>query len=119
RLRYPGGGSVALMADVGYFRNRTWRTTDAPAFVAPLLVPPSTRPGSVAWDEYHQGFAEEGSVTGVLVAWLGSTPIGWALLQLAAVVLVALGVAAVRFGPARSVIERRRRSPLEHLEGLA
>ena len=26
---------------------------------------------------------------------------------------------AVRFGPARSVIERRRRSPLEHLEALA
>jgi hypothetical protein len=28
-------------------------------------------------------------------------------------------VTAVRFGPARAVIERRRRSPLEHLEALA
>src|SRR2546426_3232421 len=28
-------------------------------------------------------------------------------------------VAAVRFGPARPVLERRRRSPLEHLEALA
>jgi len=119
RLRYRGGGSVALVADVGYFRNRTWRTTDAPLFVAPLLVPDSTRPGLVVWDEYHQGFGEEASVTGVLVTWLKSTPIGWALLQLAAVVLVALGVAAVRFGPPRSVIERRRRSPLEHVEALA
>ncbi len=119
RLRYRGGGSVALVADVGYFRNRTWRMTNAPAFVAPLLVPAPTRPGPVVWDEYHQGFGEEGSVTGVLVAWLRSTPIGWALLQLAAVVLVALGVAAVRFGPARSVIVRRRRSPLEHVEALA
>jgi hypothetical protein len=119
RLRYRGGGSVALVADVGYFRNRTWRTTDVPAFIAPLLVPSPRRPGPVVWDEYHQGFGEEGSVTGVLVAWMWSTPIGWALLQLAAVLLVALGVAAVRFGPARSVIERRRRSPLEHLEALA
>jgi len=30
-----------------------------------------------------------------------------------------LGVTAVRFGPALSVIERRRRSPLEHVEALA
>ncbi len=119
RLRYRGGGSIALVADVGYFRNRTWRFTAAPVFVAPLVVPPSTRPGLVVWDEYHQGFGEESSVTGVLMTWLGSTPIGWALLQLAAVVLAALGVAAVRFGPARSVIERRRRSPLEHVEALA
>ena len=36
-----------------------------------------------------------------------------------AVALVALAVAAVRFGPALTVIERRRRSPLEHLEALA
>jgi hypothetical protein len=32
--------------------------------------------------------------------------------------LVWLALTAVRFGPARSVIERRRRSPLEHLEAL-
>jgi len=32
---------------------------------------------------------------------------------------VALAAAAVRFGPALTVIERRRRSPLEHLEALA
>ena len=30
RLRYPGGGSVTLVADAGYFRNRTWRATDVP-----------------------------------------------------------------------------------------
>src|SRR2546425_4208443 len=41
------------------------------------------------------------------------------MLQLAAVLLVALAVAAVRFGPARRVIDVRRRSPLEHLEALA
>jgi hypothetical protein len=33
--------------------------------------------------------------------------------------LLALAVLAVRFGPALSVIERRRRSPLEHLDALA
>jgi hypothetical protein len=117
RLRARPGGSITLVADVGYFRNRAWRNTEVPQFVVPLLVP--TRRGRVVWDEYHQGFRTGGSATGGLVAWLTGTPGGWALLQLVAVALAGLGVAAVRFGPARSVLERRRRSPLEHLEALA
>ncbi len=117
RFGYRGGGRVTLVADADYFRNRTWRWTDVPAFVVPLLTP--TRPGPVAWDEYHQGFAEESSVTAALMTWLQGSPLGWALLQLVGVVCVAFVVAAVRFGPALPAIERRRRSPLEHLEGLA
>jgi len=117
RLRYPGGGMVTLAADPGYFRNRTWRNTDVPAFAVPLLTP-ATR-GRVTWDEYHQGFGRGGSLEDAVLDWLGRTPAGWALLQLVAVGLVALAVAAVRFGPARSVIDRRRRSPLEHVEALA
>ncbi len=116
RLQY-GAGSVTLVADVGYFRNRAWRESDVPYFVAPLLVPP--RRGRVTWDEYHQGFGRSSSVAGVFVGWLTGTPPGWAILQLVAVALVGFAVAAVRFGPARRVIETRRRSPLEHLEALA
>jgi hypothetical protein len=41
------------------------------------------------------------------------------VLQLAGVGVVALLAAGVRFGPVRSVIERRRRSPLEHVRALA
>ncbi len=48
-----------------------------------------------------------------------TAPGGWALLQLAIAAVIALGAAAVRFGPALSVIERRRRSALEHLDALA
>jgi hypothetical protein len=118
RLRYPGGGTVTLVADVGYFRNRVWRASDVPYFVTPLLVP--SRPGGrVAWDEYHQGFGTGRSLRGVLIAWLIGTPGGWVILQLASVLLVGLAVAAVRFGPARPVMAVRRRSPLEHLEALA
>ena len=117
RLRYPGGGMVTLAADPGYFGNRAWRTTDVPFFVLPLLTP-ATR-GRVTWDEYHQGFGRGGSLEGAVLDWLARTPAGWALLQLVAVGLVALAVAAVRFGPARTVIDRRRRSPLEHVEALA
>ena len=123
RLRYPGGGLVTLAADPGYFRNRAWRTTDVPPFMVPLLTPGTggrgRGRGRVTWDEYHQGFGRGGSLEGAVLDWLARTPAGWALLQLGAVALVALAVAAIRFGPARSVIDRRRRSPLEHVEALA
>src|SRR5213594_408440 len=63
RLHYQGGGSVTLVADPGYFRNRVWRSTDVPYFVAPLLMP--ARRGSVVWDEYHQGFGRGRSMAAV------------------------------------------------------
>jgi hypothetical protein len=118
RLRYRGGGTITLVADPGYFRNRTWRETTVPEFVTPLLVPPRGR-GRLAWDEYHQGFGRAASLSRELVAWLLRAPSGWALLQILAVLLIGLALVGVRFGPARAVIERRRRSPIEHLEALA
>jgi hypothetical protein len=134
RLRYAGGGQVALVADAAYVANRAWRDTDAAFVVLPLLTPGALTPGAlspgaltpgaspgglVIWDEYHQGEAQGGSLGRAVGAWLVGTPLGLGLLQLALVALVALAVAAVRFGPAQAVLERRRRSPLEHLEALA
>lgn len=120
RLRYRGGGTITLAADAGWFTNRVWRETDVPIIALPLLTPRPERPGRVAWDEYHQGFGEEepSSLGSRTLQWLGTSPAGWAILQLIAIALVWLAMNAVRFGPARSVIERRRRSPLEHLEAL-
>ena len=118
RLRYAGGGTITLAADAGWFRNQVWRDTDVPYVVLPLFM--TTRAGRVVWDEYHQGFGRESSSMAALTwDWLLHSPAGWAILQLVAIGLVWLAVMAVRFGPARSVIERRRRSPLEHLEALA
>lgn len=119
RLRYRGGGQAILAADAEYFRNRRWREGDVPILMTPLLLPPPPRRGRVTWDEYHHGYGREGSVAGAVLGWLARSPGGWALLQLVGVMLVALAVAAVRFGPALTVIQRRRRSPLEHLEALA
>jgi hypothetical protein len=121
RLRYRGGGTITLAADPGWFTNAVWRDTEVPTVVLPLLTSSPQRPGRVAWDEYHQGFGERGgqSLAGRTWSWLRDEPAGWAVLQLIAVALVWLAVTAVRFGPARAVIERRRRSPLEHLEALA
>src|SRR6267378_1386681 len=118
RLHYAGGGTITLASDAGWFRNQVWRDTDVPYVVLPLLIP--ERRGRVVWDEYHQGFGRESpSMAALTWDWLVQSPAGWAILQLVAVGLVWLAVTAVRFGPARSVIERRRRSPLEHLEALA
>jgi hypothetical protein len=119
-LGFERAGRLLLVADPVYVRNRAWRETDAPYFMLPLLTPAPERRGPLVWDEYHQGFANAArGATGVLWEWLWRSPAGWAILQLAAVVLIWLAVTAVRFGPARSVIERRRRSPLEHVEALA
>src|SRR5882672_1863537 len=118
RLRYASGGSITLASDAGWFRNRVWRDTDVPYVVLPVLM--TTGRGRVVWDEYHQGFARATpTVAAVTWDWAIHSPVGWTLLQLVAVGLVWLSVTAVRFGPARAVIERRRRSPLEHLEALA
>ncbi|HXE84120.1 MAG TPA: DUF4350 domain-containing protein [Gemmatimonadales bacterium] len=119
-LRYRGGGSLTLVGDRRWLTNRMWRDTDVPIVVLPLLTPRRERPGRVVWDEYHQGFSETKGPTlaGSTWRWMRGSPAGWAMLQLCAVALLWLAMTAVRFGPARDVIERRRRSPLEHLEAL-
>jgi hypothetical protein len=117
RLRFASGGEAILLADGRFLTNRSLKDTDAGLAVLPWFLDGRTR--RVTVDEYHLGFGEGGSLPGASWAWLVSHPLGWAILQLMAVALVALGAQAVRFGPARHVIERRRRSPLEHLEALA
>jgi len=117
RLRFRGGGRALLVPDDAYFRNAAWRSSDVPLVLVPLLVPEPR--GRVSWDEYHHGYGEQGSLATAVVAWVARSPAGWLLVQLAAVAVIWLAVRAVRFGPARHVVERRRRSPLEHLGALA
>src|SRR5258706_502741 len=135
-VRYVrGGGAVVAAGDgAGVTACAGWRThsgglgfQDSIGVRAretdvrlPLLTPRPERPGRVVWDEYHQGFGAENQVSsaGRTWSWLRSSPAGWAILQLMAVALAWLAMTAVRFGPALSVIERRRRSPLEHVEAL-
>lgn len=107
---------VLLLADAGLLRNRALRETDAGPFALRLFSPRYTR---VLFDEAHHGFAEGGSLADATLAWSRRSPWGWAMWQVALVGLVALFAGAVRFGPAIPVLERRRRSPLEHVRALA
>ncbi len=116
RLRLQDGRTATLVADGRLFSNRALRETAAGPFVLGLVVPRYRR---VVVDEYHHGFDASRSLSGATLDWTVRSPWGWAILQLAGVGLLALLASGVRFGPIRAGIERRRRSPLEHVRALA
>jgi hypothetical protein len=116
RLRYPQGRTITLAADDGLFRNRTLRHTLAGAFTLGLVAGRYER---MIVDEYHHGYTAAGSLGRAAIAWSFRSPWGWMVWQLAAVGVVALVAGGVRFGPVRSALTRRRRSPMEHVRALA
>lgn len=116
RLSFQEGRTAILVADDGLFRNRTLRETLAGTFVLGLVTDRYER---LIVDEYHHGYTAAGSLGGAALVWSTRSPWGWMVWQLVAVGVVALLASGVRFGPVRSVIERRRRSPMEHVRALA
>jgi hypothetical protein len=116
RLSYPEGRTVTLVADDGLFRNRTLRRSLAGAFILGLVADRYQR---MVVDEYHHGYTAAGSLGAAALAWSTRSPWGWMVWQLVGVGMVALIASGVRFGPVRSAIERRRRSPMEHVRALA
>jgi Domain of unknown function (DUF4350) len=116
RLWYPGERAITLVADDRLFRNRALRNTAAGGFVLGLVVPRYRR---MVVDEYHHGYRAARSLGAAALDWSTRSAWGWAVWQLVAVGLVALVASGVRFGPIRTAIQRRRRSPLEHVRALA
>jgi hypothetical protein len=116
RIIPDSGGVVLLVADGELFSNRAIRESKAGEFALGLVAGTYSH---VLVDEYHQGFGPGGSMFRAARRWLASAPAGWVILQLFVVGAIGVLIGAVRFGPARHVIERRRRSPLEHVHALA
>ena len=116
RLTLAGGRAVTLVADDAIFSNRALRASDAGPFALRLVAGRYRR---MLVDEYHQGYGPSGSLFRAVAGWSTRSPWGWAGWQLAAVGLIGLAAAAVRFGPIRPAPGRRRRSPLEHVRALA
>jgi hypothetical protein len=117
RLETAGGGRVIILADSRLVSNRAFRRTDAGPVVLGWLL--GERPGRVVVDEYHQGFGVGASIFLAAWRWVRTVPAGWSVVQLVLAGLLALAAAAVRFGPTLKVVERRRRSSLEHVDALA
>jgi hypothetical protein len=107
---------IVLLADAGLLRNRALRETRAGPFALALFA---GRYDRAIFEEAHHGFPEGGSLAGATLDWSLRSPWGWAMWQLAVVGALALFAGAIRFGPARMVLERKRRSPLEHVRALA
>ena len=117
RLTFRGGGSVMIVADSRLLSNRALKETDAGIMVIPWML--QGLPQRIVFDEYHHGFQERRSIFLAALNWSRNSPAGWAIWQLCAAGLLSLVFLAVRFGPALNVIERKRRSPMEHLDALA
>jgi uncharacterized protein DUF4350 len=117
RLERAGAGSdVILVADASIFRNRRVRDSGAGPFVTGLLA---RRYERVTFDEYHHGYGASGSLARAIIGWSARSPLGWMVWQAAVIGVLALLAAAVRFGPPRTVLQRRRRAPMEHVRALA
>ncbi len=116
RLSLAKDRAVTLVADDRIFSNRELRETDAGPLALSWVVPRYDR---IVIDEYHHGYEASGSLVGATLNWSFRSPWGWMAWQLAVVGLIALLAAGVRFGPIRTAVQRRRRSPLEHVRALA
>ncbi|MEP7381158.1 MAG: DUF4350 domain-containing protein [Gemmatimonadota bacterium] len=112
----PFARSVVLISDAAVVRNRALRAGTIRALVVEAVLP---RRGRLVFDEYHQGYAEGGSMAAVVLAWSRRNPLGWMVWQWCGVGLIALLAGAFRFGPVRALIPRTRRSSLEHVRALA
>ncbi len=117
RLRFRQGGSVTLLGDSWLLSNETMKETDVGLLVVAWIL--DSDPRTVVIDEFHQGFRDTGSIFAAAWTWALASPVGWTILQLSAVALLILACSSVRFGPALSAVERKRRSAMEHLDALA
>ena len=116
-----GAGRVLALADAAPLANAE-ADDDPLAVLAVRAALAWTPPGdSVFFAEFHQGIGGRRSQARVLTDFFFGSAAGRTLAQLAAVGLLALACAGVRFGSTMPLVappDRERRSPLEHVSAL-
>lgn len=116
-----GAGRVLALADAAPLANAE-ADDDPLAVLAARAALAWTPPGdSVFFAEFHQGIGGRRSQARVLTDFFFGSAAGRTLAQLAAVGLLALACAGVRFGSPMPLVappDRERRSPLEHVSAL-
>jgi hypothetical protein len=113
-------GRIVAIADPTFLRNdvlRHGRTVVLAIRAMEWALPDSA--SQVVFDEYHHGFGKHASMFGAIGRFLGSTPPGLVLLQLAIAGLLLMAALGQR--PLLPVNRERieRRSALEHVDALA
>jgi hypothetical protein len=115
-----GRGQVVAIADPTFLRNDVLRKIAGAVLAVRILedVDPGRR-SPIIFDEYHQGYGDRTSISGVLRDALFDTSWGRAILQLAVAALLYLMVIGVRPIAPISRTRYERRSPLEHVGALS
>lgn len=120
-----GRGRVVVIPDPDLLRNDVIRVCDWNADVVAVRMleylslttaAPRTR---LVFDEYHQGYGLHPGTMRAITAYLGHTPSGHVLAQLAVAGIVLLFALGPRALPPREDVRVQRRSPLEHVDALA
>lgn len=113
-----GAGRVVVVSDVEPISNRMLRGSGVAVLALRALA--DVAEDDVVWfDEYHHGYDARGALWSRAAMLLVGTPPGWAVLHLAAVGLLALAAAGVRFGSPLPAPAAPGRSSLEHVAALA
>jgi hypothetical protein len=122
-----GRGRVAAVSDPDLIRNDVLRVCRWGADVAAVRIleyasaggPGGATRQRLVFDEYHQGLGDQPGTFRGIVRYLGRTPSGHLVLQLAGAGVILLLAVGPRLLPPRDTERIERRSPLEHVDALA
>jgi hypothetical protein len=118
-----GAGRIVAIAEPGFLTNDVIRRCELEADVEYVrMIEYLSRDRSrvrVAFDEYHHGYGARGGSLAAIRMYLGGTPSGRMLAQIALGGLLLLFAAAPRPLAPRDPARVARRSPIEHADALA
>jgi hypothetical protein len=114
-----GAGRVVAWSDPTVLGNRRLREESSAVLFSRVVRDAVAAGGVVRFDEYHQGFREDGGIAATLWRLLTRSPIGRGVLQASAAGFLFLLLAGARFGRPLEDRTHWRRSPLEHVDAVA